>query len=234
MEIGKTFLRRLCMTLLFSAALLTTFQSISGVSAEELSKWMTKRVAAFGIFEESLTTASNHQTRFDTVLAMKTLPTISRQEKAMSHEVVASAPPTLEEAIDWSQYPSNTVVATGYTAGYESTGKNSDHPAYGITFSGVQVKRDLYSTIAADPSVYPIGTILFIPGYGYGVVADTGSAIKGNIIDLYYDTVEEVFENWGKQEVEVYLVKKGEGKLTEEDLTALNENEAVQVFRKQY
>ncbi len=222
------------MTLLFSAALLTTFQSISGVSAEELSKWMTKRVAAFGIFEESLTTASNHQTRFDTVLAMKTLPTISRQEKAMSHEVVASAPPTLEEAIDWSQYPSNTVVATGYTAGYESTGKNSDHPAYGITFSGVQVKRDLYSTIAADPSVYPIGTILFIPGYGYGVVADTGSAIKGNIIDLYYDTVEEVFENWGKQEVEVYLVKKGEGKLTEEDLTALNENEAVQVFRKQY
>ncbi|MTE25072.1 hypothetical protein GJQ66_12845, partial [Microbacterium sp. ZXX196] len=88
---------------------------------------------------------------------------------------------------DWSQYQKRQVVATGYTAGYESTGKNPNHPSFGITYSGVKVKRDLYSTIAADISVFPIGTVLFIPDYGFGVVADTGSAIKGNKLDLYYE-----------------------------------------------
>ena len=44
------------------------------------------------------------------------------------------------------------VTATGYTAGYESTGKKPGHPQYGITYSGVKVKRDrnTLSTIAAD------------------------------------------------------------------------------------
>src|SRR5690606_19681940 len=123
---------------------------------------------------------------------------------------------------------------TGYTAGKESTGKTPDHPAYGITYSGVKVTRDLYSTIAADLDVFPIGTILFIPGYGYGVVADTGSAIKGNKIDLYFETVQDVYEQWGKREVTVYLIERGNGRLTEETLKQLNEDETMQVFRQQY
>lgn len=121
-----------------------------------------------------------------------------------------------------SDNPSKTVTATGYTAGIESTGKEPGHELYGITFSGIEVKRDLYSTIAADPKVFPIGTVMFIPGYGYGVVADTGSAIKGNIIDLYFDTVDEVFNEWGKQKVEVYVLKEGDGTLTEEEFAAMN------------
>lgn len=139
---------------------------------------------------------------------------------------------TLEEAVNYEQYPSKTVIATGYTAGVESTGKTPDHPEYGITYSGVQVKRDLYSTIAADLSVYPIGTILFIPNYGFGVVADKGSAITGNKIDLYYETVEDVYDKWGKRQVDVYMIEKGNGELTEKQLQQLNENEALQVFRQ--
>nr|MBS9408334.1 hypothetical protein [Streptococcus oralis] len=81
-------------------------------------------------------------------------------------------------------YRSIEMTATGYTSGIESTGKRPGHPEYGITYSGVKVKRDLYSTIAADLRVFPIGTILFVPGYGYGVVADKGGAIKGNRLDL--------------------------------------------------
>lgn len=142
--------------------------------------------------------------------------------------------PSLEEVFNYSRYPVRTVVATGYTAGKESTGKEPGHPSYGITYSGVKVKRDLYSTIAADPTVFPLGTILFIPGYGYGVVADTGSAIKGNKIDLYYDTVEEVYAEWGKQTVDVHVVEWGDGQITEEQLAALNNDEAMQVFRESY
>ena len=71
------------------------------------------------------------------------------------------------------------------------------------------VKRDLYSTVAADLNVFPIGTILFIPGYGYGVVADKGGAIKGNRVDLFFNTVDDVYDQWGKKEIDVYVIEEG-------------------------
>lgn len=117
----------------------------------------------------------------------------------------------------WSNYPAVEVVATGYYAGVESTGKSPGHPEYGITYSGLKVHRDenTISTIAADPEVFPLGTILYIPGYGYGIVADTGSAIKGNVIDLYFETKEDVFAQWGKKQLQVYIVESGPGEVTE-------------------
>lgn len=123
---------------------------------------------------------------------------------------------------DLSRYPKVKVVATGYYAGVESTGKQPSHPLYGITYSGVKVKRDVFSTIAADPHVFPLGTVMYIPGYGYGVVADTGSAIKGHIIDLYFETIEDVFSQWGKKSVDVYIIERGNGRVTEEMLERLN------------
>lgn len=149
-------------------------------------------------------------------------------------ETVSGTSRSLENEIDWSKYPKLSVTATGYTAGVESTGKSKGHPEYGITYSGVKVKRDLFSTVAADLTVFPIGTILFIPGYGYGVVADKGGAIKGNELDLYYETVEEVYDKWGKKKLDIYVVQKGNGKLTEQTLKDLNEDKSLQVFRQQY
>lgn len=151
-----------------------------------------------------------------------------------TNKTVSGTQPSLEDSFDWSKYPKHMVTATGYTAGIESTGKTKDHPEYGITYSGVKVKRDLFSTVAADLTVFPIGTILFIPGYGYGVVADKGGAIKGDRLDLYYETVADVYNKWGKKQLAVYVVEKGNGKLSEETLKALNEDKAMQVFRQQY
>ncbi|WP_236334042.1 3D domain-containing protein [Paenibacillus auburnensis] len=122
------------------------------------------------------------------------------------------------------------VTATGYTAGYESTGKTAKHPQYGITYSGVKVRRDknAVSTIAADPKVLPLGSILYIPGYGYAVVADTGSAIKGRKIDLYFATTKQVYKEWGKKTVVVQLIKRGNGKCTESMLKNLGK--AIQTY----
>jgi 3D (Asp-Asp-Asp) domain-containing protein len=128
------------------------------------------------------------------------------------------------------QFESVEVIATGYTAGKESTGKSPNHPQYGITYSGVKVRKGIVSTIAADPKVFPMGTLLYIPGYGYGVVADTGSAIKGNKIDLYFLNKKEVYAKWGKKNVKVYVLKKGDGKVTEVMLDRLNE---VKAFSQQ-
>ncbi|MGO4529418.1 3D domain-containing protein [Paenibacillus sp. 2TAF8] len=123
------------------------------------------------------------------------------------------------------------VTATGYTAGIESTGKTPKHPQYGITYSGVKVRRDkeTVSTIAADPKLFPMGSVLYIPGYGYGIVADTGSAIKGNKIDLYFPTTKQVYKEWGKKDVEVQVIKQGAGKCTEQMLAELSK--AIDVYK---
>ncbi len=78
----------------------------------------------------------------------------------MASASASDGPTTIAEAIELSKYPKHEVLATGYTAGYESTGKYPESPSYGITYSGVKVKRDLFSTIAADLAVFPLGTIL--------------------------------------------------------------------------
>jgi 3D (Asp-Asp-Asp) domain-containing protein len=78
----------------------------------------------------------------------------------------------------------------------------------GITSSGARVHP---GTLAADPSVYPYGTVMFIPGYGYGVVEDTGGAIKGEHIDLYRPN-HWFARYWGVQmkKVKVWLPPKVE------------------------
>jgi 3D (Asp-Asp-Asp) domain-containing protein len=128
----------------------------------------------------------------------------------------------IEAHLDLNTYPVKQVLATGYTAGYESTGKNPGHPLYGVTYSGVKVRRDVFSTIAADVNVFPLGTVLYIPDYGYGVVADIGGAIKGNKIDLYFETVDDVYTLWGKKTVDVYVIQEGNGTVTEDLLDELN------------
>lgn len=231
MNILKRWTRRILITFVFLAALLATYQGISGVEASTFSKKMDNEVKRTATKTES----SQDLSQKTVGVALKYLKSVKAEETQISSsEEVLGAPPKLEDAFDWNKYPKTTVTATGYTAGYESTGKNPGHPEFGITYSGVKVTRDLFSTVAADLRVFPIGTILFIPGYGYGVVADKGGAIKGNKVDLYYETVDDVYNDWGKRTLEVYIVEKGDGKLTEDDLRALNEDKSLQVFRQQY
>lgn len=221
----RTFITKIVLMLLFITALYITLSSISNITMFDVME---------SLAESKNETNEKYNELHERNVALKErelLRKFSKTTYVSSNEI--DGPTNIEEAIDFSQYPSKRVVATGYTAGYESTGKTPEHPYYGITYSGVKVKRDLYSTIAADLSVFPLGTILYIPGYGYGVVADIGGAIKGNKIDLYFETVKDVYNEWGKKEVEVYVVKEGNGIVSEEELIALNENEVLQVFREQ-
>jgi len=59
--------------------------------------------------------------------------------------------------------------------------------------------------IAADTSIYPMGTKFNVPGYGIATVKDRGGAIKGNKLDLYFDTHQEAL-NWGRQQIIVTRV----------------------------
>lgn len=218
----KKVLHRITTVFLLLGAFISTLTYLSNITITDVFTVSNKVEAA-----ETFADTDREVSLKDKVLNEKL-----KVEKLISSEHV-EGPKTLNEAVDVNQYKSKQVVATGYTAGVESTGKHPDHPQYGITYSGVKVKRDLYSTIAADLSVFPIGTVLYIPDYGYGVVADKGGAITGNKIDLFYDTVDDVYSEWGKKELDVYIVEEGNGDLTEETLEKLNADETLQVFREQ-
>ena len=149
-------------------------------------------------------------------------PSGEAKETSGSSDLHRASPDELPASL--AQYERVRVVATGYYAGKESTGKEPGHPQYGITYSGVEVRRDpdSISTIAADLNVFPLGTVLYIPGYGYGIVTDTGSAIQGNKIDLYFHTKEDVYRQWGMKTLDVYIIRKGQGLVTEEMMLELS------------
>jgi 3D (Asp-Asp-Asp) domain-containing protein len=73
----------------------------------------------------------------------------------------------------------------------------------GVTAAGTKAKP---GTIAADTSVYPMGTVMYVPGYGYGRVEDRGGAIKGEKIDLYFKKHKDAL-TWGRQKVNVQVWK---------------------------
>lgn len=155
----------------------------------------------------------------------------SEQRPSDRSAAIAKVQSAAEPALpvnDFARFEAVEVIATGYYAGRESTGKDPGHPQYGITYSGVKVCRDesSVSTVAADLDVFPLGTLLFIPGYGYGVVADKGSAIKGNKIDLYFDTIHDVYDQWGKKTVSVYVVERGTGTITQDMMNKISETYA--------
>lgn len=102
------------------------------------------------------------------------------------------------------------VEATAYCACYKCCGKYPSNKYYGITKTGTRAK---VGTIAVDPRLIPLGTKMYVEGlygaknYGVGKAEDIGGAIKGKIIDLYFDTHSETIQ-WGRQQVNVYILKE--------------------------
>lgn len=69
------------------------------------------------------------------------------------------------------------------------------------TATGVPLRRGV---IAVDPMIIPLGTRVYIMGYGFGTAADTGGAIKGNVIDVAFSSRGEALR-WGRKYVRVYF-----------------------------
>ena len=100
--------------------------------------------------------------------------------------------------------------ATSYTSSFADTGKHPEHPEFGICYTGMKASEGI---IAVDPKVIPLYTKVYVevvgsaPDYGFAIAGDIGSAIKGNIIDVYLDSREAVAK-WGKKKVKVYILKE--------------------------
>ena len=95
---------------------------------------------------------------------------------------------------------------TAYTPGYESTGKFPGSPGYDITSTGQHAVQGY--TVAVDPRVIPYGTKLYIPGVGFRVAEDTGGAIVGNHIDVFFNNINTARRFGVKQNVPVIILPK--------------------------
>ena len=86
------------------------------------------------------------------------------------------------------------MTATAYTGG-------------GFTAMGLKPTRDPngLSTVAVDPSVIPLGSKVYVEGYGYAIASDTGGVIKGNKIDLYMNSLQECY-SFGRRTVTVHII----------------------------
>ncbi|KIL52501.1 G5 and 3D domain-containing protein [Jeotgalibacillus soli] len=76
----------------------------------------------------------------------------------------------------------------------------------GITATGINLKANPnLKVIAVDPSVIPLGSKVYVEGYGYAVAGDTGGAIKGNKIDVFLPTKEAAY-SWGNKQVKIKIL----------------------------
>ncbi len=109
---------------------------------------------------------------------------------------------------DTSYRKAVVMTATAYDLSFESCGKNPGDKGYGITASGTKARP---GAVAVDPKVIPLGTKLYIESldntkdYGFAVAEDTGGAIKGNKIDLFFHSSTDV-KNFGRRKVKVYIL----------------------------
>ena len=100
-----------------------------------------------------------------------------------------------------------TFKVSAYCSCEKCCDKAPDDPWYGITATGTKAAQG--RTIAVDPKVIPYGSVVYfdgIDGFGGYVAEDCGGAIKGNEIDLYFDSHEEALK-WGVRELEVYAME---------------------------
>lgn len=112
------------------------------------------------------------------------------------------------------QEPVAEIIALGTKQIVQRAGKNLDvkktltMKSTAYTHTGNKTATGKWpqrGTIAVDPKVIPLGSKLYIDGYGFGVAQDIGSAIKGEHLDLFMDSEKEALK-WGSKTVRVYVL----------------------------
>lgn len=126
-----------------------------------------------------------------------TRPKPQRGMRAMEVDMEVLAYDAGKKSTNWKRnWLLQPVVASGPNKGQRKK--------VGITASGTKAKP---GTIAADTAHYPFGTVMYVPGYGYGRVEDRGGAIKGpNKIDVFFKSRKDALK-WGRQRLRVRVYK---------------------------
>jgi peptidoglycan DL-endopeptidase CwlO len=151
--------------------------------------------------ERRATVASIRRTNARAAARIDDLLAQARAAEQASERLQATSPRSAETTA-----PATTTAVSATAAGAPAGTRTLvvDAVAYhlpGSTASGLPVGPGV---VAVDPNVIPLGTRLFIPGYGPGIAADTGSAIRGNIIDLWMPSTAAALR-WGRRTVTITI-----------------------------
>ncbi|HOB11863.1 MAG TPA: 3D domain-containing protein [Syntrophomonadaceae bacterium] len=110
--------------------------------------------------------------------------------------------------------PQNKVIAMGTITSVSRGGENLNFrearymTASAYTYTGRRTatgQQPAVGMVAVDPTVIPLGTRMYVEGYGYAVAADTGGSIRGNQLDLFMEERSQCI-NWGRRTVKVYIL----------------------------
>lgn len=99
-----------------------------------------------------------------------------------------------------SSFGRSRVMTVDSTAYDPSAGRGKN-----ATFRTATGLRAKYGVIAVDRRVIPLNTFVFVEGYGFAIAADTGGAIKGNKIDVCFNTRAECIQ-WGRRKVKIHIL----------------------------
>ena len=189
-------------------------KSLSFVSTDELGKYVSFRAILSSLNNEEVTGFEVEKSKNEIILSdlssdkkggnsVSEEVTVKKDETIVDGKVVSKeqekTPETVETVksgeLNYSKVL--TMNATSYT----------DDPAENGGYSTTRMGTPLrYGVVAVDPSVIPLGTKLYVEGYGYAVAEDTGGAIKGNRIDVCY-TDKAKAHAFGRRNVKVYILK---------------------------
>ncbi|MFC4403564.1 ubiquitin-like domain-containing protein [Gracilibacillus xinjiangensis] len=138
------------------------------------------------------------------------------QEKVVAVGTKVETPPVANTVSNTAASKPATPQAVSRGSGQEVTTLYMKATAYnwncascdgrGLTSTGYDLKANPQGVIAVDPSVIPLGTKVWVEGYGYAVARDTGGAIKGNKIDVHMPTLQQA-HNFGSRTVQVKIYK---------------------------
>jgi 3D (Asp-Asp-Asp) domain-containing protein len=124
-----------------------------------------------------------------------------KEEKTPSVPAVFHMGKPSNRAVSRGTYTRAKVVTMESTAYLPSAGLKN--PTY-KTRTGTKAE---YGAIAVDPKVIPLGTLMYVEGYGFGIAEDTGGAIKGNKIDVCIENRRQAYA-WGRRTVKVHIFTK--------------------------
>ncbi|WP_345244433.1 3D domain-containing protein [Pontibacillus salipaludis] len=125
---------------------------------------------------------------------------VATKEKATVANTQPAQPKTQEKQVQTEQQEQKTITmeSTAYTANCEGCS--------GITRTGINLLENPdRKVIAVDPNVIPLGTEVYVEGYGKAVAGDIGGDIQGNRIDVFIPSQSEAL-NWGRKSVDVTIL----------------------------
>ena len=121
--------------------------------------------------------------------------------QAQISKLTAQATAASEQSNELSDNTGTAVPPAPPANGSKKTVSSTGYCLDGTTATGVPTSPGV---VAVDPSVIPLGTHMFVPGYGEGVAADTGSAVKGRTIDVWFESCADALA-WGRKTVTITL-----------------------------